>query len=188
MILQKNSLTAPVFSLQNKLLRLLWRLLYLLLFRFSPVFCFRWRVLLLRLFGAKVDMTSRIYPSVNIWLPANLQIGPRSTLGPYVNVYNQGSISIATEVIVSQGCHLCASTHDYNDPLHPLLLKPIVIEKHAWICADVFIGPGVTVKQGAVVGARAALFKDALPWTVYSGNPAQVIKMRTQFSDNGVSD
>jgi putative colanic acid biosynthesis acetyltransferase WcaF len=105
-----------------------------------------------------------------------------STLGPFVNVYNQGLITIGKEVIISQGSHLCASTHDYNHSLHPLVLKPIVIEDHVWVCADAFVGPGVILAEGSVIGARAAIFKNSQSWTVYSGNPAQIIKQRENFT------
>ena len=37
---------------------------------------------------------------------------------------------------------------------------------------------GVTVGEGAVVGARAAVFKNIEPWTVVGGNPAKYIKKR----------
>jgi len=60
----------------------------------------------------------------------------------------------------------------------PLITSPIVIENQAWICADAFIGPGVTIGKSAVVGARAAAFKDVEPWTVVGGNPAKFIKKR----------
>jgi len=182
MMPEKQSLTSPVFSLGNKINRVVWGAFYLCLFRYSPVFLFKWRNFLLRVFGARLAASCRIYPSVKIWLPANLEVGELATLGPCVNVYNQGLISIGREVIVSQGSHLCASTHDYNDPLHPLVLKPIMIEDHVWICADAFVGPGVTLAEGCVIGARAAIFKNSRPWSVYSGNPAQLIKQREIFS------
>ena len=42
-----------------------------------------------------------------------------------------------------------------------------------------FVGMGVTVGRGAVVGARSAVFRDVAPWTVVGGNPARFIKQRT---------
>jgi putative colanic acid biosynthesis acetyltransferase WcaF len=80
---------------------------------------------------------------------------------------------------ISQYAYLCGATHDYSDPALPLLSAPIVIEDYAWVCADVFIGPGVTVGQGAVVGARSSVYKDVPAWKVVAGNPARVIKERT---------
>lgn len=179
--MKKSNLIAPVFSLSNRLLRVMWKFVYYFLFLPSPVPCFKYRAAILRFFGADVDRRARVYPSVEIWLPSNLKMAELATLGPGVSVYNQGLITLGREVIISQGSHLCASTHDYNDPLHPLVLKPIVIEDHVWVCADAFVGPGVTLAEGCVIGARAAIFKNTQPWSVYSGNPAQLIKQRENF-------
>lgn len=177
----KNTLTDPVFSLENKLYRCIWNITYLLFFKFTPVYLFHFRVFILNLFGAKVHKTSRIYPTAKIWSPKNLRVESTATIGPFVNVYNQGLIEIKSNVIISQGVHICASTHDYNNPLHPLVLSPILICENSWICSDAFIGPGVTVAEGTVVGARAVLTKDTEPWFVYAGNPAKKIKARVRF-------
>jgi len=58
----------------------------------------------------------------------------------------------------------------------PLVTAPIAVGERAWVAADVFIGPGVTIGQGAVVGARASVFRNVEPWTVVGGNPARIIK------------
>jgi putative colanic acid biosynthesis acetyltransferase WcaF len=59
-----------------------------------------------------------------------------------------------------------------------LITAPIVIKDQAWVCAAVFVAPGVTVQQGAVAGARSVVTKDIPPWTVVAGNPATEIKHR----------
>jgi putative colanic acid biosynthesis acetyltransferase WcaF len=79
---------------------------------------------------------------------------------------------------VSQGAHLCSGTHDIDDPHFQLITRPITIGKTAWIAADAFVGPGVTVGEGAVLGARAVAMRDLEAWMVYSGNPAQPIRRR----------
>jgi len=53
-----------------------------------------------------------------------------------------------------------------------LIKAPIRIGDGAWVCADVFIGPGVKVGRGAVVGARAVVVKDVADGVVVAGNPA----------------
>lgn len=180
-IKNKKTLNSPVFSIKNKLTRVLWGIIYHLFFRFSPIPLFGFRRLVLRSFGAKVGEKVNVYPSAKIWLPSNLAIDDFSTLGPNVNVYNQGEITLGKNIIVSQGAYLCASTHDYNDILHPLLLGPITIEDNVWLCAESFVGPNVIVKQGTVLGAKAVLMKDSEAWCVFSGNPANLIKQRTKF-------
>lgn len=183
-VLNKDSIHSPVFSVRNKVYRTLWGMFYVIFLKFSPVQLFYVRNFFLRLFRASVNLDARVYSSAKIWSPENLSVGEGSTIGPRVNVYNQGAISIGFRVIISQDVTLCASTHDYNDPVHPLLLRPITIQDHAWICAEAFIGPGVTVGQGAVIGARAVLIKDAEPWCVYAGNPAVKIKERLRFNES----
>ena len=148
------------------------------LFRFSPRSCFRFRNGLLRLFGARVGKQVHIYPSVCIYFPWNLEIGDDSSIGEWTLVYNLGKISIGERSTVSHRVHLCAGTHDYRDPLLPLLKSPIFIGDEAWVCADAFVGPGVTIEAGAVVGGASAVFADVSSWDVVGGNPARFIKKR----------
>ena len=167
------------FSISNKIGRVIWNICYWILFRpFGSGYCRKWRNLVLRLFGAKLAKTVNIYSSVKIWAPWNLKMGDYSTLGPKVDCYNQGKITIGANTTISQKSNLCASSHDITDSKIPLILKPIVVEDQVWVAADAFIGPGATIEQGAVVGARAAVFKDVEPWTVVGGNPAKFIKKR----------
>ena len=92
--------------------------------------------------------------------------------------YCGGGVRIGSHSTISQYSHLCTSSHDYEHPNMPQTFAPIIIADQAWIAADAFIAPGITVGQGAVVGARASVFKDVQPWTVVGGNPAGFIKMR----------
>jgi putative colanic acid biosynthesis acetyltransferase WcaF len=90
-------------------------------------------------------------------------------------------VTLGDDVTVSQQSHLCAAGHELhhvNSKDNGLIVAPITIESRAWVAADAFIGMGVTVGEGAVVGARAAVFKDVEPWTVVGGNPARFIKKR----------
>ena len=150
-----------------------------LLFRFSPRPCFGWRRFVLRCFGAKIGAHVNTYPSTRIYFPWNLTVGDWSAIGEDALIYNLGPVTLGEKVTVSHRAHLCAGTHDYTRLDLPLLKPPIVIGNQAWICADAFVGPGVTVGEGAVVGARAVVVKDVEPWTVVAGNPARVIKKRT---------
>ncbi len=133
---------------------------------------------LLRLFGAKMGYRSMVYGTANVFAPWNLVLEDHSCVGPHVNVYNKGKIIIHDHSIVSQGAYLCSASHDYTDSNHPLIVKPIEIDSNVWVAADAFIGMGVKIGEGAVVGARAAVFKDVEPWTVVGGNPAKFIKKR----------
>ncbi|MEY8216597.1 MAG: hypothetical protein RPR97_19200 [Colwellia sp.] len=178
----KSSLGDPVFSISNKLVRVLWAFVYNIFFRFSPTPFFAYRRFILRIFGAEIGSKTNIYPTVKVWLPSNLSMSEGSSLGPNVNIYNQGKITIGERVIISQGAYLCASTHDYNNPVHPLVLSPITIANNCWVCADAFIGPNASLAEGSVVGARAVMNKNTDSWGVYAGNPAKKVNERKRFN------
>jgi putative colanic acid biosynthesis acetyltransferase WcaF len=148
------------------------------LFRFSPRPFWGWRRMLLRIFGAKVGREVHIHPSVRIIIPWNLEVRDWSAVGFDALIYNLGLVRIGQRVTVSQRAHLCAGTHDFHDPTMPLLKPPVTIGDDAWICADAFVGPGIAIGSGAVVGARAVAVRDVAPWTVVAGNPAKGIGKR----------
>ena len=87
-------------------------------------------------------------------------------------------ITIGNKANISHRAHLCAGTKDYEDKTLPLLTPLSIIKDNAWICTDAFVGPGVTVGEGAIVGARSVVVKDVESWTVVAGNPAKLIKKR----------
>ena len=158
--------------------RALWALAWPF-FRLSPRPLFwSYRVWLLRCFGARIGKAVNISPSAHIMIPWNLEIGDYSALGDGVWIYNLGQITIGSQVTISQRAHLCGGTHDYESTRRELLKPPIRIGDMAWICTEAFVGPGVTVGEGAVVGARAVAVKDVAPWSVVAGNPCRFIKQR----------
>ena len=165
-------------GLKNKILRASWGLVYALLFRPSPRLLFGWRNLLLRAFGAKIGRGVHVYSSVKFWAPWNLTLHDGAALAENVDCYCVAPISIGARATVSQYSFLCSAAHDITDPAGALTTAPITVEAGAWIFADVFIGPGVTIGEGAVVGARSSVYRDVAPWIVVGGNPARFIKKR----------
>ncbi len=172
-------------GLGNRFARVLWGIVSLILFRPSPRFMHRWRNLLLRMFGANLHKTARVYSRARVWGPWNLHMDEGACIGDDVDVYSVDRIRIGAWATVSQYSYLCAASHDYTDPAHPLITAPIEIGARCWIAADVFIGPGVKVGAGTVVGARSAVFRDLPEWVVANGTPARVIRQRTLKSDSG---
>lgn len=147
-------------------------------FRLSPRPCWGLRRVILRLFRARVGPHVHIYPTARIFLPWNLSIGAYSAIGDRAVIYNLGVVTIGDRATISQHAHLCAGTHDYRDPTFPLVRKPITIGDDTWICADAFIGPGVSVGAHAIVAARAVAVRDVEPGMIVGGNPARPIKPR----------
>lgn len=168
------------FSLKNKIGRLAWNIISLVLFRpFGSRLFKKWRVFVLKCFGAKIEWSSHIYASVKIWAPWNLEIGAYSSLGPQVDCYNQGKISIGANTVISQKTYLCASSHDYTKINFPLVLKPIAIGDGVWIAADAFIGPNVCIGDASIIAARSVVVNTIKENTLVGGNPAKFIKKIT---------
>ena len=174
---------AEKYSRKVQLLRVLWAFI-VPLFRFSPRICFGWRSFLLRLFGARVGRETHIYNSATIYMPWNFEIGDQSSVGEHAYIYNLGRVTVGSKTTISQRAHLCAGTHDFSDPALPLLKPPILVKDQVWVCADAYVGPGVTVGEGAIVGARAVVIKDVEPWVIVAGNPARTIKARVMKADS----
>lgn len=178
--LSKSLTGGPSFSLGNRLTRLAWGLTWACLASWTPPPLHPWRRVLLRIFGARIASSARIYGTTRVWLPSNLTMGEHAIIGPNVTCYCMAPIRIGAYAVVSQGSHLCAGTHDTEDPLFQLVARPITIEKHAWVAADGFVGPGVTIGEGAVLGARAVAFRDVPAWEIHVGNPSRKIRDRSK--------
>lgn len=165
-------------SFSNMVARSIWHIVWLLLFRPTPRPFHSWRRFLLRLFGAKIDRSAHVYPTVRVWAPWNLEMQEGSGIGEYVDVYSVDKIILRKNSAVSQYSFLCTATHDYRKLDLPLLTAPIVLGENSWITADVFVGPGVTIGAGSVVLARSTVTRDTDDWKVYGGNPAMFIRDR----------
>lgn len=146
-----------------------------------------WRRLLLRLFGAKLGHGTYAYPSAQIWAPWNLEMGDHSCLSHFVDCYCVDKVVLGRHATVSQYSYLCTASHDYDRSDMPLVTAPIVIGDHAWVAADAFVGPGVTIGTGAVVAARSTVTRDVPQWNVAAGSPAKLIRQRNRRSFESIS-
>jgi len=170
----------PSFSLHHRITRVAWSAVWMIAAAWTPPFMRAWRRFLLRAFGARMGPGTMVYGSARIWYPANLTMAKGSCIGRSATVYSMGPITLGEYALVSQGAHLCAGTHDIEDPNLQLRARTIDIGAHTWIAAEAFVGPGVTVGEGAVLGARGVAMRNLDAWTVYSGNPAVAIRQRTR--------
>jgi putative colanic acid biosynthesis acetyltransferase WcaF len=166
------------FRGRNALVVQLWWLTQALLFRGSPQFAYGFRRFLLRLFGAKVGVAVILRPSVTVTYPWKIAIGDYAWVGDDVVLYSLGAISIGSHSVVSQRSYLCAADHDYRSPTFEIRARAIVVGSHVWVASDVFVAPGVTIGDSAVVGARSSVFSDLPANMVCLGSPAKPVKPR----------
>jgi putative colanic acid biosynthesis acetyltransferase WcaF len=178
-VFQRLDLCQPYpYTRREYAVRFLWRFVQATLFRWSPPRAWGWRRWLLRCFGAKVADTAGVRPSTKVFHPWLLSMGARSMLADGVIVYNLGPVSIGAHSTVSQDTYICAGTHDYSRRDLPLRRPPITIGDGVWVAAQAFIGPGVTIHNNAVVGARSMVARDVPAGMIVAGNPARVIRPR----------
>lgn len=170
----KNNMTR-----NNQLVRMLWTFVWAVFARpFPRRSANAWKLFLLRLFGAKLHKTAVVYSSANVYMPQNLEMHEFSCLAPEVDCYNVDLVVIGAHSTISQKTYICTASHDITKLNNPLITSPIVIEDQVWVGASAFIGMGITVGKGAVIGATASVYKNVEAWTIVGGNPAKFIKKR----------
>jgi putative colanic acid biosynthesis acetyltransferase WcaF len=174
---QKSPYESP-WSLRQRIAMLLWEYCWAVFCRWTPKPLNRWRLLWLRLFGAKIYGLPFVHQRARIQIPWNVTIHDRASLGDRTNLYSLGEIEIGARAIVAQEAYLCGGTHDLSDPNLPLQVARITIGEDAFVAARAFIMPGIAVGARAVVGACSVVTKDVPPSVIVAGNPAVQIKTR----------
>lgn len=175
--MEQKRLVSP-WTPREKIGRVLWSIVQATVFRLTFHNWYGVRNALLRLFGARLGKDVRLRRTVRIEIPWNLDFADGVTIGDFVILYSLGPIKIGARSFASQYAHLCAGTHDGSRSDYPLLREPITIGEDVWIAADAFVGPGVTIGDRAILGARASAFGDLPADMICVGNPAKPIKPR----------
>ncbi|PIV96744.1 MAG: putative colanic acid biosynthesis acetyltransferase, partial [Flavobacteriaceae bacterium CG17_big_fil_post_rev_8_21_14_2_50_31_13] len=165
-------------SLKDKLMRIIWIISWNCV-RFLPKQFSFVKVFLLRCFGAEIGEKCLIDFGVKIWIPQNLVLKEGFVaIGKNVEIYNYAKVTIGRMTVVSQYCYLITGTHDYTNPIMPLLWKPITIGNEVWVAAGCWVFPGVSIRDGAVIAARSNVTKDMPAWQVCAGSPCKPFKER----------
>jgi len=148
-------------------------------FFLSPIpFPSTFKCAILRAFGAVVGNGVILKPRVNIHFPWKLKVGDHTWIGEEVCILNFEPVTIGSHCCISQRAFLCTGNHDFRQPEMPYRNQPILIEDGAWIGAQVFISPGVTIGTEAVITAGSVVTKSQPAQTICSGNPCVPVKPR----------
>ncbi len=157
---------------------------------------------------AKIGDDVTIWPEAKILFPDVIIIGDsviiddfvfimggkKMTIGSFVHIASFVSITGGGELVIddfvgiSSGCRVFTGDDDYlggsltGPTVPPQYRSPlrsyVYLKKHAIIGANTVILPGVTIGEGAAVGANSLVKSDLQPWTIYVGSPAKAIRTR----------
>lgn len=135
------------------------------------------RGLLNELTGREVPASVTLFPPFYTEFGRNLHLGE----GVFINIgctfQDTGGIWIGDRTLIGHGCILTTLNHDI-DPRRrgDMTPAPIRIGSDVWFGARVTVVPGVTIGDGAIVGAGSVVTKDVPPATIVAGVPARVIR------------
>lgn len=163
---------------RNSITVLIWWFIQGTVFRYSLHNMYKFRALILTLFGAKLGKNTKIRSSAKFTYPWNIEIGDNVWIGDDAIFYSLDKIKIGSNSVISQKSYLCTGSHDIRDEAFSLITKPILISDEVWIAADCFIHQGVSIGKGTVVCARSTVIKDLEEDCIYAGNPAKKLKSR----------
>lgn len=136
------------------------------------------KIVLLRMFGAKIGKGLVIKNNVVIKSPWNLTVGDDCWLGEDCWIDNLDKVCIGNNVCISQGALLLTGNHDYTLSSMPYRNAAITLEDGAWIGAKAVVCPGVAVHRNAILTVGSVATKEMEENGIYQGNPA--VRVRTR--------
>mgnify|MGYP001401233979 CR=1 FL=1 len=137
----------------SKIKRLLWYFVNILFFKTSLPYPSKFKVFILKLFGAKTAKNIIIKPNVNIKYPWFLEIG--------------------------NGAYILTGNHNYKKETFDLIVNPVIIEDGVWIGAKSIVCPGSVIKTHSVLSVGSVFSGISEEgYTIYRGNPATPLRLR----------
>lgn len=136
------------------------------------------KILLLRIFGAKIGTGVLIKPSVNIKHPWYLTVGNNVWIGEKVWIDNLAPVRIGDNASISQGAMLLTGSHNYKTVSFDLMVGQITLEEGVWIGAKAVVCPGIICHSHSILTVGSIATKDLDAYWIYQGVPAE--KKRTR--------
>ncbi len=135
------------------------------------------RELFFALINRPVDDTFRLFPPFYTDCGKNITVGKNVFINSSCHFQDQGGIKIGNNVLIGHSVVIATLNHNQNPQLRGSMFpKPVKIGNDVWIGSNSTILPGVTINDGAIVGAGSVVTKDVPQNAVVAGNPAQIIK------------
>ena len=140
------------------------------------------RMVLKKLIHDMDDSTS-FSTDVKLLCPQKISLGENVGIANNVILDCRGSVKIGNDTIIGFETVILTSTHQHKNKKVPIknqgmYRKSITIGNDVWIGARTIIMPGVTINNGAIIGANSVVTKDVPPNAIMGGVPAKLIKYR----------
>lgn len=145
---------------------------------------FRYRGIRFRSLGAGVVYKSLSSQYIS---PDGITLGDNVHIGPGANFDGSGGIEVGNGTIFGPDVTIFTRTHNFRYDLkaipfdNVMWTAPVKIERFVWVGAKAIIMPGVTVGEGAIIGAGAVVSRPVEPCTVVAGNPATKVGTRNKI-------
>ncbi len=175
---QKSSHDSP-WTIKERIFMLLWEYTWMFFCSWTPKPANKFRIFIIKLFGAKIYGHPFVHQRARIQIPWNLTMHDKSAIGDRANVYTLGEIEICANATVGQEVYLSTGTHSFDLASMNLITDKIIVGKNVFIGARAFVMPGVSIGENAIIGACSVVTRDVEPDSVVVGNPARFIKKRT---------
>ena len=113
----------------------------------------------------------------------SIEVGENVSFNDYTIVLGHGGVHIGNDVRIAAQVLITSFEHNYDDPTRPIRTqgntnKAVIIEDDVWIGAGAKILAGAHIARGCVIGANAVVKGKTVPFGVYGGVPAKLLKMR----------
>ena len=165
-------------SFRNTMRCYLSSLLYLLLGIVAHIPSHRIRKSILKMLGAEIANTVRLYHGFEVRSPWKLKIQDGSIIGNDSILDARAGLHIGKNVNLSSEVAIWTAQHDPQSAVFATTMKPVWIDDYAWLSFRCVILPGVTIGRGAVVAAGAIVTKDVPAFAIVAGIPARIIGER----------
>lgn len=136
------------------------------------------KVVLLKMFGARIGKNLVIKPHVIIKFPWKLKIGDNVWIGEKAWIENHALVTIGNNVCISQGAVLVGGNHDYKKTSFDLIIGEIHLKEGVWVGAGAMVCPGATLESHSVLTMGSVGSGILQAYSIYQGNIAVKIKDR----------
>lgn len=142
------------------------------------------RVLFSKIIDKEVDKSFKMFPPFYTECGINITVGKNVFINACCKFQDQAGIEIGDNVLIGHSVIIATLNHDFDIKNRiSMTAQKVKIGSNVWIGSGSIILPGVTINDGAIVGAGSVVNKDVPKNAIVAGNPAKVIKYVVETED-----